>query len=254
VLIAITRPLSPSFANGERTHVERVAIDLPAAIAEHAAYEDTLRALGVRVVRAPAAPEHPDAVFVEDTAIVLDELAIIARPGAASRRPETAAIAQLLGTYRPLHHIEAPATLDGGDVLRVGRTLFVGRSSRTNDAAIAQLQSLVAPWEYRVIPVPVTHCLHLKTAVTAVGGDRVLINPAWTDASAFGAFELIAVSDDEPFAANALLVGERVIYPSHFPRTAERLEHAGVRVIGTSCREITKAEGAVTCCSIVFEA
>jgi len=253
VLIAITRPISPSFADGERTHVERSAIDLAAANLEHRAYEDALRALGASIVHAPDAPDQPDAVFVEDTAFVLDEVAVITRPGAASRRPETAGIAQVLGNYRELRHLEAPATLDGGDVLRVGRVVFVGRSSRTNTDAIAQLQSFLQPWDYRVVPVDVTGCLHLKSAVTAVGDNRLLINRGWTKAGAFEGSELIDVAADEPFGANALLVRDSVIYPSNFPHTAERLERAGIDVIRTACSEIAKAEGAVTCCSLVFE-
>lgn len=253
MLIAVTRPISPSFAQGERTHIEREPIDLTAAKLEHRAYEDALSGLGASIVHAPDAPAQPDAVFVEDTAIVLDEVAVITRPGAQSRRPETIGIAQVLGNYRELCHLEAPATLDGGDVLRVGRVLYVGQSQRTNAAATAQLQSLLTPWHYRVVPVEVTGCLHLKSAVTAVGENRMLINRAWTDASAFDAHELLDVAAEEPFGANALLVRDSVIYPSHLTRTAERLEKAGINVIRTPCSEIAKAEGAVTCCSLVFE-
>lgn len=253
MLIAVTRPISPSFADGERTHVERHPIDLRTANLEHRAYEDALRGLGACVVHAPDAPDQPDAVFVEDAAIVLDEVAVIARPGAPSRRPETIGIAQLLGRYRPLRHLEAPATLDGGDVLRLGRVLYVGHSSRTNAEAIGQLQSLLKPWHYRVVPVDVIGCLHLKSAVTAVGESRLLINRAWTNASAFEADELIDVAAEEPFGANALLVRDSVIYASHLPRTAERLESVGINVLRTACSEIAKAEGAVSCCSLVFE-
>ncbi len=253
MLIAVTRPISPSFANGERTHIERGPIDLAAAKLEHRAYEDALRGLGASIIHAPDAPDQPDAVFVEDTAIVLDEVAVITRPGAPSRRPETIGIAQLLGNYRQLRHLEAPATLDGGDVLRVGRVLYVGLSSRTNTEAIAQLQSLLEPWNYGVAPVDVTGCLHLKSAVTAVDESRLLINRAWTDPDVFKPNELIDVAVEEPFGANALLVRDSVIYPTHFPHTAERLERAGINVIRTACSEIAKAEGAVTCCSLVFE-
>lgn len=253
MLIAITRPISPSFATGERTHVARQPIDLAAAHVEHRVYEDALRALGASIVRAPDAPDQPDAVFVEDTAIVLDEVAVITRPGAPSRRAETTSIARLLSNYRPVRHLEAPATLDGGDVLRLGRTLCVGRSSRTNDDAIAQLRTLLAAFDYHVVPVVVAGCLHLKSAVTAVGENRLLINRAWTDPNAFASSELIDVADDEAFGANALLVRDSVIYPENFPRTAERLEKAGLNVVRTPCSEIAKAEGAVTCCSLVFE-
>ena len=253
MLIAVTRPISPSFADGERTHIEREPIDLNAANLEHRAYEDALRGLGASIVHAPDAPDQPDAVFVEDAALVLDEVAVITRPGAPSRRPETIGIAEVLGTYRELRHLEAPATLDGGDVLRLGRVLYVGQSQRTNANAVSQLQSLLKPWAYRVVPVEVTGCLHLKSAVTAVGEKRLLINRAWIDAGAFDADELIDVASEEPFGANALLVRESVIYPAHLTRTAERLERCGVNVIRTACSEIAKAEGAVTCCSLVFE-
>ncbi|HJU73983.1 MAG TPA: arginine deiminase family protein [Gemmatimonadaceae bacterium] len=252
-MIAVTRAISPSFANGERTHIDRQPIDLAAAHKEHRAYEDALRELGATIVRAADAPDQPDAVFVEDTALVLDEVAVITRPGARSRRPETTAIAEVLSTHRQLLHLQAPATLDGGDVVRLGRVLYVGVSSRTNTDAITQLRSLLAAWEYRVVPVEVTGCLHLKSAVTAIGKSRLLINRAWTDPSAFAATELIDVAEGESFGANALLVRDSVIYPEHFARTAERLEQAGITVIRTPCREIAKAEGAVTCCSLVFE-
>lgn len=253
MIVAITRPISPSFADGERTHVARQPIDLSAAHNEHRAYEDALRALGASIVRAPDAPDHPDAVFVEDTAIVLDEVAVITRPGAPSRRLETTSIARLLCSYRPLRRLEAPATLDGGDVLRLGRTLYVGRSSRTNDDAITQLRTLLAAFDYRVVPVDVTGCLHLKSAVTAVGANRLLINRKWTDPNAFASSELIDVADGEAFGANALLVRDSVIYPENFPRTSERLEKAGINVVRTPCGEIAKAEGAVTCCSLILE-
>jgi len=253
LLIAITRSISPSFAEGERTHLARAPIDLHVARNEHKAYEDTLRRLGASVIRAPDAPDQPDAVFVEDTALVLDEVAVITRPGAASRRRETDSVAQLLSNYRPLRRLESPATLDGGDVLRLGRVLYVGLSSRSNSDAINQLTTVLAPFDYRVVPVVVTGCLHLKSAVTAVGGNRLLINSAWCDPTAFDGSELIAVADEEPFGANALLVRDSVIYPVTFPYTAERLVQAGLNVVRTPCVEIAKAEGAVTCCSLLFE-
>jgi len=253
VLIAITRRIAPSFADGERTHVDRLPIDMAGANREHEAYEHALREMGASIVHAPEAPDLPDAVFVEDTAIVLDEVAVITRPGAPTRRLETTGITQVLRNYRPLLHLEAPVTLDGGDVLRIGRVVYVGRSSRTNSAAIEQLRLLLKPWDYRVVPVDVTGCLHLKSAVTAVADRRLLINRNWTDASVFDDYELIDVAAGEPFGANALLVQGRVIYPSHLPRTAERLTNAGITLVQVPCTEIAKAEGAVTCCSLVFD-
>ncbi|MEO5818820.1 MAG: dimethylargininase, partial [Gemmatimonadaceae bacterium] len=162
-MIALTRPVSPTLADCELTHLERVVIDVERAAQQHAAYEALLESLGADIVRAAAAPDHPDAVFVEDTAIVLDEIAVITRPGAASRRGELDAVASLLSAYRVLLTLTDPATLDGGDVIRMGRTLYVGRSGRTNEAGIEQLRRLIAPHDYRVVPVDFAGCLHLKS-------------------------------------------------------------------------------------------
>ena len=254
MVIAVTRPVSPSLAECELTHVAREPIDVGRAEAEHAAYEELLETLGATVVRAPAAPESPDAVFIEDTAIVLDEIAVITRPGAPSRRAEPAAVAPLLAEYRPVHPMTAPATLDGGDVLRVGRTLYVGRSGRTNKHGIEQLRSLTAPFGYTVVPVAFEGCLHLKSAVTALGDELLLLNPVWVSAEAFPGLETLLVDDREPYAGNALRVAGTIIYPSQFPRTRDRLAARGLLVASTDCSELAKAEGAVTCCSLVFRA
>lgn len=251
-LLAVTRPVSPSLTRCELTHRAREPIDLALAVTQHAAYERLLHSLGLAVVRVPAAPEFPDAVFVEDTAVVLDELAVIMRPGAPSRRGETAAVAPVLASYRPVCTMSAPATLDGGDVLRLGRTLFVGRSSRTNDAGIEQLRSAVAPFGYEVVPVEFTGCLHLKSAVTPLPDRRLLLNPAWVPAAAFAGREALFVDEREPHAANALDLEGTVVYPSHHPRTSDRLVERGLRVATIDCSEIAKAEGGVTCCSLVF--
>jgi dimethylargininase len=194
----------------------------------------------------------PDSVFVEDTALVLDEIAIITRPGAASRQPETTSIAQALHAYRPLAFIQAPGTLDGGDILRVGRQIFVGLSSRSNPAAIEQLRTHVDPYGYTVQGVPMQDCLHLKTAVTQVAPNTLLINRAWVDAGAFDPFDLIDVDTDEPFAANALLIGNTILYPLAFPRTRQRLEQRAIPLKTVDVSELAKAEGAVTCCSLIF--
>jgi len=254
VLIAVTRAVSPTLADCELTHLTREPIDVARATAEHAAYEDTLRALGTTIVRAAPLPDRPDAVFVEDTAIVLDEVAVITRPGAVSRRGETASIAEVLGRYRTLTSIPAPGTLDGGDVLRVGRTLYVGLSSRTDHLAVDQLARTLRAWDYRVVTVEVTGCLHLKSAITAVADGLLLANPRWVGAGPFAPHELLPVDEAEPDAANALCLGDAVVFPAHHPRTARRLEQTGLRVLPVPCGEIAKAEGGVTCCSLVFEA
>ncbi|HET9984126.1 MAG TPA: N(G),N(G)-dimethylarginine dimethylaminohydrolase [Longimicrobiales bacterium] len=251
--IALTRAVSPEIARCELTHLDREPIDLARAAEQHAAYEHALWELGCEVRRVRPAPELPDAVFVEDAAVVLDEIAIITRPGAESRRPETAAVADALREYRPIRAIEAPGTLDGGDVLRIGRTLWVGASSRTNADGIAQLRELLRPFGYRVEGVAVEGALHLKTAATLVAPDLLLVNPAWLPATALDGMARVAVDPAEPFGANALLVGTRALYPAAFPRTLERLQRHGAAVLTVDASELAKAEGGVTCCCIVFE-
>ena len=250
--IAITRGVSAGIAACELTHLERQPIDLPRARAQHRAYEEALARAGCRVESQPALDDLPDSVFVEDVAIVLDEIAIVTRPGADSRRPETAHIAPVLSNYRRVTFIQPPGTLDGGDVLRLGRRIFVGRSGRSDESGIEQLRAVVWPYGYTVTAVPISGCLHLKSAVTEAAAGAVLVNPAWVDAAAFGDVRAIEIDPEEPCAANGLLVGGRLIYPEAFPRTRQRLEAAGIGIEPVDVSELQKAEGAVTCCSLVF--
>jgi dimethylargininase len=250
-LVALTREVSPTLSECELIHLPRQPIDVGRARAQHHAYEACLAELGCEVRRVPPEPELPDAVFVEDTAVVFAELAIVARPGAASRRAETASVAGVLGPLRPLAFVEAPATLDGGDVLVVGRRVFVGLSGRTNPEGAAQVRSVLSPFGYSVEGVPVRGCLHLKSAVTMVAPEELLISPARVDARAFQGLELIEVDPAEPFAANALRVGETVVFPVAFPRTRGRLEERGLAVRALDVSELARAEGALTCCSLI---
>ena len=253
--IALTREVSPSLSRCELTHLSREPIDLERARAQHRAYEDALRSLGCDVRRVPPEPDLPDSVFVEDTAVVLDEIAVLTRPGAPSRRAEVPSMAAALASYRECRALEDPATLDGGDVLVVGRTVFVGLSTRTNRDGVSQLTDALQPFGYSVRPLAVESCLHLKSAVTRVGPSTVLLNPDWVDAGAFRAFDRIHVHPDEPRAANALAVGTAVLYPAAFPRTRERLAGRGLEVRAIDLDELAKAEGGVTCCcSLVFDA
>lgn len=251
--IALTRPVSPAINRCELTHIDREPIDLDRAIRQHAAYERCLAELGCRVASVPAEPELPDAVFVEDTAVVVDELAVLTRPGAPSRRAETISVGRALAEYRPLARIEAPGTLDGGDVLRVGRQLFVGQTGRSNAAGIDMLRTLLAPHGYAVEAVAVQGCLHLKSAVTRVAEGAVLLNPDWVDAAPFDQFTCVRVDPAEPHAANALVLGEAVVVAAAYPRTAARLEAMGLRVVRLDMSELAKAEGALTCCSLILE-
>jgi dimethylargininase len=254
--VAVIRDVSRSLGDCELSHVDRVPIDIERAGAQHRQYADALAACGCRVIALHALHDLPDAVFVEDVALVFDDIAIGTRPGAPSRRPEAASVVREIARHRPMRMIEVPATLDGGDVLVIGRCVYVGRSDRTNAAGIAQLGALFADGasgNYTVEGVPIRGCLHLKSAVTGVADGIVLVNPDWVDRDAFAGFRQIDVDPDEPHAANALRVGDRVIYPSSFPRTRRRLEAAGVAVTVVDVSELQKAEGAVTCCSLVFE-
>ena len=251
---ALTRGVSPSIIHCELTHLERSAIDVDLAAEQHRVYEALLAECGCRILRLAEEPDLPDSVFVEDTAVVVDELGIIARPGADSRKPEIRSVADALRPYRNLVFIEAPGTLDGGDVLCVGKKLYVGRSERTNSEAVDQIREILRPFGYGVSAVDVEGCLHLKSAVTQVDTGFLLVQPEWVDVDRFAGLGKIHVDPEEPFAANALSVGGTVVFPSAFPRTKKRLEDQGIRVQTVDLSELAKAEGAVTCCSIVFNA
>jgi len=250
--IALTRDVSPAMERCELSHLERTPIDYGTALAQHAAYEACLTELGCRVHRLPSDATMPDAVFIEDTAVVVPEVAVITRPGAPSRRGETLAVEAALAAYRPVASLTTPATLDGGDVLRIGRVLYVGVSARSNPDGIAQLARHLTPWDYRVVPVETRDCLHLKTAATLAAPGLVVVNPAWVDAEVFGSVQTVEVDPAEPFAANVLRVGDATICATAYPRTLGRLEAAGVAVLAVDMSEFAKAEGGVTCCSVIL--
>jgi dimethylargininase len=252
--VAITRAVGPALAECALTFRKRESIDVGRAERQHAAYEEALRRHGVQVRALPVEPDLPDAIFVEDTAVVVDELVVLTRPGLESRRREVASVAAALKRYRPLARIDDGASLEGGDVLRIDRTLYAGLSCRTDAAGAAALARVLEPLEYRVVTVPVTGCLHLKTAITQVAPGTLLLNPAWIDPAPFARFELIAVPTSEPDAANTLLLGETVLMPASFPRTRELLEARGLAVEAMDVSELQKAEAGVTCCSILFSA
>jgi dimethylargininase len=254
MLIAITREVSSNIGNCQLTHLSRETIDINLAREQHRQYEECLKSMGCEVLSLTEEAELPDSVFVEDTAIVLDELAIITRPGAGSRRPETASIAEALTPYRQLYFLTSPATIDGGDVLRVGKNIYVGLSTRSNSAGIEQMQNILEPFGYRVTGVEVQGCLHLKSAVTQVAEDTLLINRRLLEADVFGDINYIDVDETEPLGANALWINREVIYPAGFPLTRKRLEDAGMVIRAVEVSELMKAEGAVTCCSLVFKA
>lgn len=252
MITAITRAPSATMEGCELTFLSREPIDIDRARAQHAAYRAALENAGAQVIVLPALDALPDSVFVEDTAIVLDSVAIMSMMGAVSRRPETAAMAPVLRRYRTVQTLVAPATLDGGDVMRVDTTLFVGQTARTNRAAVEQLTKVLGPAGYRVVGVPLTKCLHLKSACTALGPHQVLINPDWVSPGLFDGFKVIAVDPEEPFGANALPVRDVIIMPASAPRTRERLARAGLTVNAVDISEFEKAEAAATCLSIIL--
>ncbi len=255
MVLAFTRAVPRAIDRCELTHLERTPIDYAKAVEQHDAYEAALRRVGCEVRRLPDAHDLPDSVFVEDTAVVFDEVAVIARPGAASRRAEVEAMAEALRPYRRLAFIQAPGTLDGGDVLVTPGRVFVGISGRTNADGARQLATQVSPLGFETIPVPVTGCLHLKSAVTALppsGGRSLLLNPDWVDPAIFRDYELIEIDSSEPMAANVLAIAGRVICAEEHPKTRRRLDAHGVVTLTVPAGELARAEGGVTCCSVLI--
>ncbi|HUI75728.1 MAG TPA: arginine deiminase-related protein [Candidatus Acidoferrum sp.] len=254
MLIAITRGVSPALANCELSFIERKPIDLDKARAQHRAYEELLAKQGAQVIPLPPAPALPDSMFVEDPAIVLDELAVIFPLGAQTRRAEAASLAKELEKYRKLEFVRLPGTLEGGDVLRIGRKLFVGQTQRSNGEGIGQLRAILAPYGYELVSVPVTGCLHLKSAVTYLGRNTLLANRAWIDWKILSGHEWLDVDPAEPHSANALSLGETIIFPESFPLTRARIEAKGFRVSSIDISELQKAESGLTCSSLIFHA
>ena len=250
--LAITRDVSPRFNECEITHIDRSPIDVNVARSQHHAYVQALKELGYTVLELPAAAHLPDSVFVEDTAVVLPEVALITRPGADSRKPETESIIPMLRPYRELVFIESPATVDGGDVLVVGKNIYVGMSTRSNQMAVDQINNLLGKYGYKAQSVELHDCLHLKTAVTRVDDKTLLINRRWVDVENFEGYELIDADESEPFAANCLPVGDAIIFPVAFPKTGAKLEAHGYKLKPVVVDELAKAEGAVTCCSLIL--
>jgi dimethylargininase len=250
--LAVTREVSPRFNECEITHIERTPIDVEVACAQHRGYVDALKQLGCDVLELPPETDLPDSVFVEDTAFILPETALITRPGADSRKPETESIARALSPFTKLLFLREPATLDGGDVLVVGKRIFVGISTRSNDDAIRQLQELLGGYGYTVTGVPLHNCLHLKSAVTRADDNTLLINKNWVDTAVFTDYNLIEVDPSEPHAANCLPVGDSIIFPTPFPKTRSKLEEQGYKILPVEVDELAKAEGAVTCCSLIL--
>jgi dimethylargininase len=251
-LIAITHVPSPNMQDYERTYVDDQAIDLDVALLQHEAYRDALEQCGAQVTVLGANRDMADCVFVEDTAIVLDELAVMMSPGAVTRRREPAGIEPELRKYRTIERITLPGTIDGGDVVVSGKRVYVGESPRTNATGIEMLRGILAPHGYTVTGVPTTGCLHLKTACSALPDGRFLVNADWIDASRWPADKLVHVPSSEPWAGDVLVIGEQIIASDAFPETIGLLRAQGWEVIPVSVSEFAKAEGGVTCLSLLF--
>jgi dimethylargininase len=254
MLTAITRRVSPSFEACELSFLDREPIDLARAAEEHRQYEICLESLGVRVITLPEDPAFPDSVFVEDPVIVLDEVAVVTRMGAASRAGEADAIVDALAPFRRTVHLHEPATIEGGDVMLVDKTLYVGLSQRTNREGVAQLGALLAEFGYNVVSVDVRGCLHFKSACCYLGDGAVLANREWIDAAPLAGQRVLDVPLGEEWAANVLRVRDSILLPSRFPRTREMLEATGYRIVTVDNTELAKAESGLTCLSLLFDA
>jgi dimethylargininase len=253
MLRALTHKVSARIAQCQLTFVDRAPIDLQLAVRQHDDYRAVLKKLGVVVKDLSENESHPDSCFVEDTAIVLDELAIICSMGVSSRRGETRLIERELSKYREIARISLPATIEGGDVLRIGKKIFVGQTSRTNLEGVEELARISEPYGYRVVKVRTTGSLHLKSACTAIDEETLFVNPEWVEHDAFGDFNLIYTPLEEPWSANILRIGTTVCIQAGFPRAVELIERMVERVEVIDISELRKAEAGLTCSSIIFE-
>ena len=254
MLTAITRAVSSSVLDCELSFIPRNAINLEKARAQHLAYQQLLEKLGARVISLPEEKDLPDSMFVEDPAIVLDEIAVIFPLGTESRRKEAPSIAAALEKYRKLAYVKLPGTVEGGDVLQIGKKVFVGITRRSNPEGIRQLAVILAAYGYEVMAIPVSGCLHLKSAVTYLGNNTLLANRNWFKTERFAGFEWVDVDRSEPHAANALRISDSLVLPASFPSTQKLLEVRGFHVIPLDIAELQKAEAGLTCSSLIFQA
>ena len=250
--VALVRRPGPRITEGLVTHIERTAVDPDRAAAQHAAYRETLRDAGWDVREVGPADDLPDAAFVEDTAVFLGRRAVITRPGDPARRDETGTVADALTLIGVPTTALGGGTLDGGDVLRVGGRLFVGQSTRTDEAGFAALAREAEADGLEAVAIPIAGCLHLKTAATALPDGSVLANLDCVAASAFAPLDVVAAP--EPLGANVLLLGDdRVAVPASAPRTAEVIRERGHRVDVLDIGEFEAVEAGLTCLSVLLD-
>ncbi len=252
MLMAITHLPSPKLQECELTFLESEPIDMQKATAQHAAYRAMLERCGANVLTLDENLDCPDSVFVEDPIIVFDEVAVLTSMGVESRRKESEAMVKTFAKYRKVEKISLPAKIEGGDVLKVGKKIFVGLSPRTNIEGIQALEAIIKPYGYSVTPIKVTGCLHLKTGCTALDEKTILVNASWVDADAFVGFEHIAVPEDEPFGANVLKIGDMCCMNEAFPKSIALVKSLGYQVDSCDISEFVKAEAGLTCMSVPF--
>ncbi len=251
-MIALTRRPALSLVNCEVGYAPRQKINLHLAFDQHEAYCQAIRQLGVTVEVLPPEEAFPDSVFIEDNAVVLDELAVVTSMGTPSRRGEPALLSPVLARHRHLATVAPPATIEGGDVLRMGKTLYVGVSTRTNREGVEALRAIAEPLGYQVTLVGVQACLHLKTACTSLDDETLLVNPDWIDSDVLGAFRLLHVPAEEPFGANVLRLPGGVLVQASSPLTRDVIESQGFAATCVDLSEFTKADAGLTCLSLLI--
>jgi len=249
VTIALVRAPSSRLAEGIVTHIDRAPVDVGLAERQWATYVDALRGVGWQIREVPVLESAPDCVFIEDTVVMFHDLAVITRPGDDRRKPEVTAVEPIVRELGcRVERIIAPGTLDGGDVLKVGDTIYVGLGGRTNQAGIDQFAALLTPLGARVIQVPVTNVLHLKSAVTALPDGTVIgWDPAVDDPTLFPKY----LSMPEESGAHVVVIDDqRVLMAADAPQSAALLRSRGYEVICVDISEYEKLEGCVTCLSV----
>jgi dimethylargininase len=247
--MAIVRIPSPTLADGLTTSNLGRA-DYGLFVTQHLSYTAVLRSLNLKILKLPSLPDLPDAHFIEDVAVITPEVAVIARPGAVERRPEIEHIRDILSDLRPLAAIEEPGTLDGGDVMRIEQTVYVGLSQRTNEEGARQLAAILSPYGYETHAIPLAEGLHLKSHVNYIGRNTLLLTEAWASHPLFEDFEKIIVPAEEAYAANTLLVKNRLLSPMGFPETHALLREAGFEILEIDASEIQKMDGGLSCMSL----
>ncbi len=248
--LAIVRGVPASFSRALAAAVPPEPIDVDRARRQHADYLAALRTCGAEVVELPADESLPDCCFIEDTAVVAGGVALITRPGAASRRREPDAVRPVLAARMPVEEMVEPATLDGGDCLLLGRTLYVGRSGRTNAAGAARARQVFGHAGITVVEVPVTGALHLKSVCSPLGDDLVVVAPGALPPGTFDA-HVLEVPAGEPAGANLVTIGRSAVIAAGCPETARLVDAAGWRPVPVDTSELRKADGALTCLSLI---